>query len=220
MKTQKTIAIIGATGNMGAGIAKSLSTSRYRLLLMAEELDKLEVLKAELLKTGALAELEVDTCAREASWEADIIVVATPHGSEKQVAEKISEVAVGKIVIIVSNPIDTDNMQATTSANTSVAEELQRMLPHSKVVKTFNTRFAKDFISPVIGGQKVDTFIAGNNGEAIDTVSAIVKTAGFNPVVAGDLTASRALEQIEMRLVQLGIKYKYNWLDRWQMLQN
>jgi predicted dinucleotide-binding enzyme len=220
MATVKTIAIVGATGNMGSAIAKSLSNGNYRLLLMAEEQVKLDKLKTELIKSGATTEFELNTCAKEASWEADIIVVATPYGTEQEVADKIREVSVGKIVISISNPMDSDYSKVVTSPNTSAAEELQKMLPYSKVVKTFNTTFAGDFISPIIAGQKADTFIAGNSGEAVDTVSGIIKTAGFNPVVAGDLTVSRALENMELRLVQLGIKYKYNWLDRWQMLQN
>jgi predicted dinucleotide-binding enzyme len=220
MTTVKTIAIVGATGNMGSAIAKSLSRANYRLLLMAEAEEKLEMLKTELIIGGATTEIEINTCAKEASWEADIIVVATPYGTEKQVAEKIREVATGKIVISISNPMDSSFNKGNTSPNTSVAEELQKMLPYSKVVKTFNTTFAGNFISPIIDGNKVDTFLAGNSSDAIDTVSRIVKAAGFNPVVAGDLTVSRSLENIELRLVQLGIKYQYNWMDRWQMLQN
>jgi predicted dinucleotide-binding enzyme len=220
MTPVKTIAIVGATGNMGSAIAKSLSRANYRLLLMAEAEEKLEILKTELIKGGATTEIEINTCAKEASWEADIIVVATPSGTEKQVAEKIREVATGKIVISISNSMDSSFSNVNTSLNTSGAEELQKMLPYSKVVKTFSTTFAGNFISPIIDGNKVDTFLAGNSSDAIDTVSRIVKAAGFNPVVAGDLTVSRSLENIEIRLVQLGIKYKYNWMVRWQMLQN
>jgi 8-hydroxy-5-deazaflavin:NADPH oxidoreductase len=219
MKTPKTIAIIGATGNMGSAIAKSLSTGNYRLLLMADDQDKLDVLKVELVNGGSTAELEINTCAKEASWEADIIVVATPYGTEKEVASRIKEVAVGKIVISVSSPMDIRG-RVVPSPNSSAADELQKMLPYSKVIKTFSTKFAKGFISPVIAGKKVDTFIAGNNGDAIDTISDVIRTAGFNPVVAGDLTVSRALENIELRIVELGIKYDYDWLNRKQMFQN
>lgn len=215
-----TIAIVGATGNMGTAIAKNLSKGNYRLLLMANQQDKLDMLKAELIKNGAIAEPEVNTCAKEACWEADIIVLATPYGTEREVADKIREVAVGKIVISISNPMDAAHNKVVMSSHSSAAEELQKMLPYSKVIKTFNTTFAGDFIAPIIDGQKADTFIAGNSSDAIDTVSAILKTTGFTPVVAGDLTVSRALENMEMKLVQLGIKYKYNWLQRWQTLQH
>jgi 8-hydroxy-5-deazaflavin:NADPH oxidoreductase len=44
MKTKQTIAIIGATGNMGSAISRSLAKGNYRLLLKAgkpEEINKL-----------------------------------------------------------------------------------------------------------------------------------------------------------------------------------
>jgi 8-hydroxy-5-deazaflavin:NADPH oxidoreductase len=98
MTTIKTIAIVGATGNMGSAIAKSLSkNSSFRLLLMSNNHDKLEDLKLSLEKSGT--DVISLNCAKEASWEADIIIVATPYEAEKEVAERIREVASGKIVI-------------------------------------------------------------------------------------------------------------------------
>lgn len=36
MKTKQTIAVIGASGNMGSAISKSLAKGNYRLLLFSE----------------------------------------------------------------------------------------------------------------------------------------------------------------------------------------
>src|SRR5688572_4498966 len=100
----KTIAIVGATGDMGSAIAKSLSIKgNYRLLLTSNDVDKLVDLKLQLDKSTTGTETFAISCAREASWEADIIIVDTPYGTEKEVAEKIREVATGKVVISISN---------------------------------------------------------------------------------------------------------------------
>src|SRR4051812_12633162 len=105
MATKKTIAILGATGNMGSAIARALSkNSRYRLLLMSRDEKKLVDLKLELEKSGT--EAYALSCVTEASWEADIIILATPYEAEKEIAQKIREVAVGKIVISISNPLN------------------------------------------------------------------------------------------------------------------
>lgn len=80
------------------------------------------------------------------------------------------------------------------SSHKSAAEELQEQLPNSKVIKAFNTIFAADFKYPVSNGKQVNVFIAGNDDEALDIVSNMVKTAGFNPIIAGNLSASRILE--------------------------
>ena len=50
------------------------------------------------------------------------------------------------------------------------------------------------------------------------SISELVATAGFNPIVAGDLSVSRTLESMQLLLIQLGLKYNYNWLAGWKIL--
>ena len=135
-------------------------------------------------------------------------------------ADKIRQVAIGKIVVSISNPLNSTYSDLVTSPESSAAEELQKLLPHSKVVKAFNTTFAADFISPQIDSKTVDAFIAGNNSEAVNTVSEVVRTAGFNPIAVGELTGSRTLERMQLLLIQLDMKYNYNWLAGWKILHN
>ena len=221
MATIKTIAIVGATGNMGSAIAKSLSkTKKYRLLLMANNQTKLDELQQDLGSPEPLTEIETITCAKDASWEADIIIMATPYEAEREIAEKIREVAIGKIVISISNPMNNSFTGMVTPPTTSAAEDLQRILPHSRVVKAFNTTFAADFKEPIIDGKQVDAFIAGNSGEAVDIVAEVVALAGFNPVIVGDLSVSRTLERMQLMLIQLNLKHRYKWLAGWKILHN
>jgi predicted dinucleotide-binding enzyme len=207
MAQRKTIAIVGATEKRGSVIAKNLAKGNYRLLLMSEEGEKLSDLKNEL--NNSVAEIEAIPCAKDACWEADIIIVATPYESEKEIASKIKEVATGKIVISVSNPFGVNYERLFPSPNNSAAEELQRLLPYSKIVKTFSTAYAENFTSPVIKDQKADTFLAGNNSDAIETVSEMIKEAGFNTFVVGDLSMSRALERMQLLLTRKTVQH--NW---------
>ena len=220
MQTKQTIAVIGATGNMGSAISKTLSKGNYRLLLGANDQKKLETLINEIRSVNASAEVEGINCPIDASWEADIIIAAVPFQAEKEVAEKIKEVANQKIVISVANPLNETYDGLVTDPGTSAAEELQKLLPNSKVVKAFNTTFAADFNTPVIDGKKVDAFIAGDDDEAVKTVSELVSTVGFNPIIAGDLSVSGTLERMQLLLIQLGMKYNYNWLAGWKILHN
>ena len=220
MKTKKAIAIVGATENIGSAIAASLAKENYDLILMSKDSGKLSKLKSNLLKDEGKAIVASNACMREACWEADIIIVATPYEAQREVAEEIREVAIGKIVISITNPLNKEYIDLVTSPNTSAAEELQKLLPDSKVVKTFNTTFAADFISPLIDGKRMDAFIAGNNGDAVRVVSDIVKSAGFNPVAAGDLSISRTLERMHLRLIQIASRNNYNWLAARKFLHN
>lgn len=220
MKIKQTITVIGATGNMGSAISKSLSKGNYRLLLCANDGDKVEALVQDIKKDNPSADVESIDCSVNASYEADVIIVAVPYEAEKDVAQKIKEMANQKIVISIANPLNSTYNGLVTAPDTSAAEVLQKLLPNSKVVKAFNTTFAADFSTPVIDGKQVDAFIAGNDEEALLTVSELVSTAGFNPIVAGDLSVSRTLENMQLLLITLGMKYNYNWLAGWKILHN
>lgn len=218
MVTKQTISIIGATGSMGSAIAQSLAGGNYRLLLKANNREKLEALVADIKNTHPHADVEGAACPRDASWEADIIIAAVPYSAEKEVAERIREVATQKIVISIANPLNETFDGLLTPAGTSAAEELQQLLPHSKVVKAFNTSFAANFAQPDFNGQRADAFIAGNDADALETVSEMVQAAGFNPVMAGDLSASRTLEHMQLLLIRLGLQNGYNWHAGWKVL--
>lgn len=220
MITKQTIAIIGATGNMGSAISKSLAKGNYRLLLKANKKENLNKLAEEIKQNNSSADVETIDCAAEASWEADIIILAVPFEAEKEIAGKIKKVANQKIVISIANPLNKTYDGLVTAPGTSAAEELQKLLPNSRVIKAFNTTFAADFSTPVINGTQVDAFIAGNDEDALERVKELVSTAGFNPIVAGNLSVSRTLENMQLLLIQLGMKYNYNWLAGWKILHN
>ena len=181
---------------------------------------KLRKVITDIKSSNPSADVEVIDCSAQASWEADIIIAAVPFQAEKEVADKIKEVANQKIVISIANPLNETYNGLVTAPDSSAAEELQKLMPNSKVIKAFNTTFAADFSTPVIDGKQADSFIAGNDAEALQTVSELVSTAGFNPIIAGDLSVSRTLENMQLLLIQLGMKYNYNWLAGWKILHN
>jgi len=220
MSTKKTIAIIGASGNMGSAIARSLAKGNYKLLLFAHHQDRVQQIINEIKNINASADVESMSCPTDASWEADIIIPAVKYDVEKSVAEKIRDVATQKIVISISNPLNESYNGLLTEAGKSAAEELQGHLPHSKVIKAFNTIFTNDFAQPVIDEKQVDVFLAGEDEEALNTVSELVNEAGFNPIIAGGLSTSRTLENMTALLIQLNMRYNYNWVGGWKVLHN
>lgn len=188
MTTPKTIAIVGASGKMGSVIARSLADARYRLVLTANSREKLTALRNELVQIYD-ADVTLVATAREAAWEADLVVLAVPAEVEMNVAGLFRDVVSGKIIISISAR---DNCKADVSA----AEELQRMLPYSRVVKTFNTVHVSAYVSPLVSCKSAVVFVAGNNGDAVDLVTELGRKAGFSPMIVGDLSASRALERM------------------------
>ena len=215
---KKTIAVIGATGNMGSGIARNLAKAGYRILLAGNDQSKLNDLLSKITASIPHADVKIIDYSEEATWEADIIIPAVAFDAQAEVASRIKNAAAGKIVISLANPLNNSYDGLVTAPTTSAAEELAKLLPHSKVVKAFNTVFAADFNTPQIAGITADSFVAGDDEEAVSIVAELVKDAGFNPLVAGKLAMSRTLENMMVLLIGLSMRNNYNWLAGWKIL--
>jgi 8-hydroxy-5-deazaflavin:NADPH oxidoreductase len=220
MATKKTIAVIGVTGDMGCAFAKALANSNYRLLLMSRDKNKVGKLSANLKEKNPAADVEVVECEKEACWEADIVLMAVPYEAEREVAEKIREVTTQKVVIDVSNPLNEKHDRLITAPGTSAAEELQKALPNSKVVKAFNTNFSTDFSPAIKESKQIKTFIAGDDQDAVQTVSEMATAIGVKPVVCGSLSASRNIEQMMLQLIELKTEENYNNIIGWGQYVN
>jgi len=203
---------------MGSGIARNLAKAGYRVLLAGNDQSKVENLLLTIKAQTPDADVTVLDCSRNASWEADVIIPAVPYAAQAEIASKIKEVVTGKIVVSLANPLNESYDGLATAPTTSAAEELAKQLPHSKIVKAFNTVFAADFNTAKIAGTVVDTFIAGDDAEAVSVVTEIVKDAGFNPLYAGKLTMSRTLENMMVLLIGLTMRNNYTWLAGWKIL--
>ena len=220
MKTKQVVAVIGANGELGSAIAKTISKGNYRILLQSSATDKVRSLIDEFKSNDPFADVEAVDNLLDACWEADIIIIAVPYVEEKEVAEIIRKVTNQKIVISVSSPLNNIYTGLAATSDASAAEELQKLLPNAKVIKAFNTILVNDFNHPVIKGQQVDSFIAGNDENALEVVYDLVKTAGFNPVIAGDLSVSKTLENMEFLLIQLAMQNNFSGTAGWKILHN
>ncbi|ULQ54031.1 NAD(P)-binding domain-containing protein [Flavihumibacter fluvii] len=201
MITRQTIAIIGATGNMGAALAKRLAKGNYRILLFGKKENTLQELEQSIIRDYPFADIEPITCSYAASWEADIILLAVPYVAEKEIAARIRDVANQKIVISITNPLNENFDGLLTPSGSSAAEELQKLLPHSKVIKAFNTIFAAELAAPAMNTQSMEVPVAGDDAEALSAVCELVQIAGFRPVIKGTLAASRLLEAAQLEKI-------------------
>jgi predicted dinucleotide-binding enzyme len=213
------ISIIGAAGNMGSNIARNLSKAGYSLNLTDTNSAQVALLQNELFEKGNPNIVVWDT-PLDAVKDSDVIVLAVWHGLQNGIAEQIKKAVEGKIVVSIANPLNETYDGLTTEPSTSSAEELAALLPNSKIVKAFNTTFAGDFANTILDGKQVDSFVAGDDENAVKTVETLVADAGFNPLVAGKLSASRTLENMTVMLIGLSQRYGYNWVAGWKVLSN
>lgn len=154
MSVKKTIAVVGATENKGTEIANYLADSNYRLLLISNDAERLSYLSENISLTSPNAEIDTLECIKDGCWEADVIVLAVACNEEKRVAELMKEVATQKIVVSISDERNTD-------------EELQRILPYSRLVKVSFAPHSKEMT------------ISGNDEAANAEIIEIFNNAGY-----------------------------------------
>jgi 8-hydroxy-5-deazaflavin:NADPH oxidoreductase len=139
----------------------------------------------------------------EAAKWGEIIILAVPYGAIDNVIKEIGSLADGKIVIDVTNAI-AENGELAIGFSVSAAEELQKKIPKSFVVKAFNTVFAKNQRTGKIGENQLTLFVAGDNQKAKETVMQLGKDMKFDVVDVGSLKVARYLEPMAMLLINLG----------------
>ena len=135
------------------------------------------------------------------------VVLATKYEQALAIAQApgISGALAGKVVVDITNPLTSDFMSLTVGHTTSAAEEIALRLPGAKLVKAFNTIFAALLIKRAAGERvPVPVFVAGDDSDAVDTVSKLVAAFGFEAIKAGALANARYLEPMTEMMIHLG----------------
>jgi len=194
---KKTVAIIGAAERMGSAIAYGLAAAGYRVLLsddieshLTAFIGRLPLLLVKIRLEVPRADVRIVFSAREASWEADIVVVAVACAGQAELARNIKDVVTGKIVVSVISPSNKGHDGLVITSTSSAVEQLAELLPHSKIVKAFKTDSFSDFKVPQNAVRISDVSVAGDDPEAVSTTMQLIKDVGFNPLFAGQLTMS------------------------------
>jgi 8-hydroxy-5-deazaflavin:NADPH oxidoreductase len=114
----------------------------------------------------------------------------------------------GKILVDVSNPFDFSNgfpPSLFVCGTDSLAEQIQRALPYTKVVKTLNTVTARIMVYPqeVAGGDH-HVFVSANDLDAKVQVIDLLRDFGWvNIFDLGDLSTARGTEAYLLLWVRL-----------------
>ncbi|MCX6317643.1 MAG: NAD(P)-binding domain-containing protein [Bacteroidetes bacterium] len=128
----------------------------------------------------------------------EVVCFAVPFTAMTALLTTHKEALTGKIVVDITNPINSADWSPLLLGNDSGGEQTARLLPDSAVVKAFNTVFA-DVMNKEkqeFNGQKLTVFIASDNNEAAEIVTTIANDAGFHGLVVGGIKQARHLESI------------------------
>ena len=142
----------------------------------------------------------------------DIVVLAVPYPAVSTVlAERAASLA-GKVVVDITNPLNFETFDSlTVPADGSAAEEITSALPHSRVLKAFNTNFASTLAAGTVGALTTTVSIAGDDAEAKAALAEVITSAGLKAVDAGSLKRARELEALGFLQITLAAYEQISW---------
>ena len=183
------IGIIGA-GRIGGTLGEHWVKAGHQVLLSSRHPENLKAL-ADRLGPSARA-----GTPREAAAFGDVIVIAVPYGAVPQIGRDLAGEMRGKVVLDAANPFPHRDGPAAVDARkkgTGVASA--EHLPGVRLVRAFNTIPAGVLRAEAHRpGERVAVPLAGDDREALDVASRLVRDAGFEPVVVGPLVRAREFD--------------------------
>ena len=172
------IGIIGS-GHVGSALGGVWARAGNEVMFSSRNLDSDKKLANEV---GANAHAGTP---QEAAAYGQVILLAVPYSAFPELTNSLSNSLKGKVVINASNPFPQRDGEIANQAREEGAGLFDaHLLPGALVVRAFNAVPAARMASAHEDPGKIGMPIAGDK-KAIETVSRLVREAGFEPVVVG-----------------------------------
>jgi 8-hydroxy-5-deazaflavin:NADPH oxidoreductase len=184
------VTIVGA-GNMGRGIGTRLVAGGHQVEIVDRDPAEAQQLAEDL--GGSATALDPG-----APFGGEVVVIAVYYPGIKDAVRQYAEQLAGKVVVDITNPVNTETWDSlATAPGSSSAEETQQLVPEgTAVVKAFNTTFAGTLVAGEVSGQQLDVLIAGDDDNAKQKLSQLAADGGLRPIDVGPLRRAQQLEQL------------------------
>lgn len=142
----------------------------------------------------------------------NIVVMAVPYPALAALAKQYQAELAGKIVVDITNPLNFETWdELVVPADSSAAQQLQELLPESKVLKAFNTNFAATLQSGKIGELPTTVLVAGDDEEAKAAFKSALASSALRVLNAGKLKRAREMEATGFLQMTLAASKQIGW---------
>lgn len=180
------IGVIGA-GHIGGTLATLWAKAGHELVISSRHPEELQGLARSL---GP--KVRVGT-PQEAAAFGDVVLISIPYAATPQIGRDLRAELKGKIVLDTGNPYpNRDGDMAVEARRKGTGVASAEFLPGVRLVRAFNAINSGDLKSEAHRkGVLVGIPLAGNDAEALKVAQRLVRDAGFDPVVVGNLSRAK-----------------------------
>jgi hypothetical protein len=181
------IGIIGS-GAVGSAIGAVWVKAGHEVMFSSRHIEHDKALAARL-GAGARA-----GTPREAAAFGDVVMVSVPYRALPEVGEDVADLIKGKVVIDTCNPFPgRDGEIADWAREKGAGLASAELLPGAHVVRAFNAIGAERMGSAHQEPGRVGMPIAGDDAEAVELASRLIREIGYEPVLIGGLAMGKYL---------------------------
>lgn len=212
------VTIVGP-GNMGRALTSRFVAGGNDVTLVGRDRQKTEEIASDLRQSVKESAAIGAADAETAIGKAEAVILALPYQVALESARTYASLLADKIVVDITNPLTEDYSGLLTEGGPSGAETIRSQLPNgTKIVKAFNTTFARTLVDGVVSGQPLDVFIAGDDDAANGRVTELVRGGGLRPVAVGGLERARQLEALGFLGISLQEPLGTGYMTGWKLI--
>jgi predicted dinucleotide-binding enzyme len=181
------IGMIGS-GNVGSALGRTWANAGHEVMFSSRNLDSDKKLAADIGKNARAGS------PSEAAAFGEVLVFAVPYSALPELGKTLGSSLKGKVLIDACNPFPQRDGEIATRAREQGAGRVSaELLPGARIVRAFNAvgagRMGKAHEEP----GKVGMPIAGDDKQAIEIASRLIREIGYEPVLIGSLAMGKYL---------------------------
>jgi predicted dinucleotide-binding enzyme len=181
------IGMIGS-GNVGSALGRVWAEAGHEVMFSSRHLDQDKALAADI---GANARAGTP---REAAAFGEVLVFAVPYGALPELGKSLADSIKSKVVIDACNPFPNRDGEIANRARAEGAGLVSaQLLPGARIVRAFNAVGAGRMGRAHEDAQRMGMPIAGDDKEAIEIASRLIRDIGYEPVLIGGLEMGKYL---------------------------
>ncbi len=205
-----TLAMLGATGDLGGGLARRWAAAGYTIVIGSRSREKgagsAEDVNEQLRGLGLPATVR-GTDNLTAAREGDIVVLTVPYAFQRATLEGVREALQGKILVDCTVPLVPPKVARVQLPDEGCAANIaqQALGPGVRVVSAFQNVGAAHLREE--GAVHCDVLVTGDDPSARAEVIELIEALGMRGLHAGPLDNAAAAEALTSVLIQLNRKY-------------